>query len=334
MLTLKSEPIRAIEKIVMETAGKQKRDFTYENRIIFVYSENEKMQPRECAKKAEELFNCHETGDSVINTFKRCRFGRISDRENLFCNSRNIAIKLIGCLNGDSKQIADINDIDRALETDPQAKRITLNNIYRMIPELQKGDSFAAMLKMNKDFAGESLDGIISYIKLETGDMVGAKDYEKEIYRLEADLSRANRLLVKLQDDFEERIEENRRDEQERVVSMLNSPNYGYILDMITILQSGLKVLRRTNNPLPYEINILPSLVRRLLQFVGDCGITPIMELGEEFAVTASDMENYIYQGTPSKAIDEVKTVKVVATGWEIKDKEFTVSLPTVQEKE
>ena len=95
-----------------------------------------------------------------------------------------------------------------------------------------------------------------------------------------------------------------------------------------------MRQMRREGKMVPIEIASLPSLVRQLLQFVDDCNITPIMELGEELTINAVEASNYKYQGKPFANNEETKTVIVISTGWEIKEKEFTISLPTVQEKE
>lgn len=331
---IKKETIAEIEREVMAVASRQKRDFTFENRVLFVYAEDARMQPNVCAERVNRLWNGKETGNSVIGIFKGCHLIPPEKRERVFREADKMAHLLIEYLSGAPFQTEELEAIEKRLEDKAQTKRIILNDLYRMIPQLREGRSFSAMLRLNKDFAGECLDSIITYIRLELGGTDGMEAYEKEIFRLEAELQRANRMLVHLQDEFDERIEENQKEERASLISQLNSQKYGYILDMLTDLQTGARSLRRSGTMLPPEINALPSLLRQMIRFISDCGITPIMEIGEELTIKAADAMAYQYLGTPFADENEEKTVIVTTTGWEIRDEGITISSPTVQEKE
>lgn len=331
---IKKESVEEIERIVNEISSKQRRDFTYQNRVLFVNTENSKMQPEQCVKRIEEIWQHKETCRSVVEIYKKCYLTPPEKRERLFHKGYFIARDIIEMMSGNVVQSSDIEELEKKLESSDQMKIIVLNHIYHMVPQLQNGSSFPAMLKLNRNFAGECIDSIITYIKIEFTGVAGAEDYEKEIFRLEAELLRANRLLIKLQDEFDERIEENRKEEGEKLISLLNSAKYGHILDLLTNLQSGVRILRRSGKQIPVEIGSLSSLVRQLLKFVEDCGITPILEIGEELTVNSSEIADYQYQGSPFENNEEVKTVIVTSTGWEIKEKELILSRPAVQEKE
>lgn len=329
---IRKETIRAIEEKVMKVAPRQQRDFTYENRVLFVYADDIRMQPSVCAERVNERWNARENGDSIIRIFKNCRLVPPERRERIFSEAEKIARQLVGYFSGAAFQKDELEALEKRMEDKAQLKRIVLNDLYRMIPPLQKGRSFTTMLRLNKDFAGECVDAIVTDIGLELGGDEGMEEYEKEIFRLEAEHKRTNRMLVRLQDEFEERLEENRREERESLILQLNSQKYGCILDMVSALRAGTKTLRRKGEELPLEINLLPALLRNIENYVEDCGITPIMEIGEELTIKASEAAEYQYQGTPFESDDEEKNVIVVGSGWEIKESNTTVSKPIVQE--
>lgn len=330
---LQPNVFKEIEQIIINSASKQIKDFSGSNQIVYTFMDDVNMRYRECAAKVNKLYGANATQESVKNTIRVNKLARSSDHEKL-PQYEKMAQELAGYLCGIPYQNNDVDSIEKELGTYSWKKRLVLYYFVKEFAQLQTGKCFAAFIKMNIDFAGECLDSIITYIKSEFGDMAGAAEYEKEIFRLEAELKRNNSMLVTLQDEFDARIEENRKEECENLISLLNSAKYGYILDLLTSLQSGIRKLRRAGKQIPLEIGSLQSLVRQLLQFAEDCGITPIMEIGEELTVTVDDIGNYQYQGSPFSEDEQEKSVIVTSTGWEIKDKALTISLPAVQEKE
>lgn len=331
--TLPAKTLKEIERIILNSVSRQIKDFSKENRVFYVFIDDAEMRYRECAARVNQLFETNVTTEYVRNTIQNGKLSKVEDLERL-PRLKSMAKKLAGYLCGVPYQKDDVESIEMELETNAPKKILALFYFIKEFPQLRKGKCFDAVIKMNKDFAGECLDSIITYIKTEFGDMAGAAEYEKEIFRLEAELKRSNRMLVALQDEFDVRIEENRKEECENLILLLNSSKYGHILDLLTSLQSGIRKLRSSGKQIPLEIGSLPSLVRQLLQFVEDCGITPIMEIGEELTVSVDDIGNYQYQGLPFDEKEREKTVVVTSTGWMIRDKELTISLPTIQEKE
>lgn len=158
-----------------------------------------------------------------------------------------------------------------------------------------------------------------------------AEDYEKEICRLTSALNRANNLVARLQDSYEEQMIEIRADESIRMISMLNSEKYGYILDLLLSAQHDFRQLRK-KGPIPFEIKNAQSLTRRLMEFVEDCGIVQILEIGERMSVQASELDGYSYEGTPFTGPDEIKRVEVISPGWSAPEKDIVISYPRVKE--
>ena len=90
--------------------------------------------------------------------------------------------------------------------------------------------------------------------------------------------------------------------------------------------------LRKTNYELPMELNGILILVKKMIQFVKDNHMDPIMKVNSVREVTAADVELCIYEGSAFMTPEEKKQVKVISPGWMYKDKEIQISRPKVKE--
>lgn len=153
----------------------------------------------------------------------------------------------------------------------------------------------------------------------------------ERLHRLERALERSDGMLQDLQDEFERQIEEAKIMEFTAFFSRLNSDRYGYILDELFALRRGIDKLRRESYDLPLEIRGLLIMVTKLLQFVKDSHIDPMMKLHAELEVSAEEIENCVYEGTPFTG-DERKKVVVISPGWIFRDTEIQISRPKVKE--
>ncbi len=151
--------------------------------------------------------------------------------------------------------------------------------------------------------------------------------------RLEAELERTEGMLQDLQDEFDRQIEESKVLELTEFFSRLNSDTYGSIIDELFALRRGIDRLRKESYDLPLEIRGLMIMATKLLQFVKDSHIDPMMKLHAVLEVTAEEIENCIYEGTPFVG-DECKRVQVISPGWIYRDKEIQISRPKVKEVE
>ena len=191
---------------------------------------------------------------------------------------------------------------------------------------------------MSHFFINDCLDAIIDLItertqqpKQNTKINLTVATYEEKIYQLTVALNRANNLITRLQDSYEEQVIEIRTEEELKIISKLNSEKYGYILDLLISAQNGFKNLRK-KGIIPFEIKSAQSLVRRLMEFVEDCAIVPMFEIGERFQVQANELDGYSYEGTPFNNATEIKQVEVICPGWRIMDKEIVIYYPIVKE--
>ena len=101
----------------------------------------------------------------------------------------------------------------------------------------------------------------------------------KKLNQLEITLERTNTMLSDLQDEFEEQLEASKVKELADFFARLNSEKYGCILDELLVIRKGIDQLRKNNYELPIEINGLLIMVKKLIQFVRDSHIEPIMKI-------------------------------------------------------
>ena len=158
------------------------------------------------------------------------------------------------------------------------------------------------------------------------------RDLKDKIEELEGALERTNAMLKDLQDEFDESLQETKILELTDFFAKLNSERYGCILDELMVANKGMAELKKQKYELPIEINGIMIMTKKLIQFVRDNHIEPMMKINELKAVTASDVEFCIYEGTPFMSADEEKLVKVTSPGWIYKDKEIQISRPKVTE--
>lgn len=339
MTSNRQDAIQEISQIIVDTSSKQRKAFREENMVLVLCCQFPDAQPRVIAEQYNALVKGgNKTGHDVIRVFRACKLDRISERIDLLKRSARYAQSILTALEqGDMSVLQNVrNDLNRHI----QAKRLTLLALATIIKSELADHVYDALLRMNRDFSNECLDTIFDYLMESQNALPGktdrharltTEDYEKEIYRLTSALNRANNLVARLQDSYEEQIIEIRAEESIRMISMLNSEKYGYILDLLFSAQDGFRQLRKKGS-IPFEIKSLQSLTRRLMEFVEDCGIVQMFEIGERMTVQASELDGYSYDGTPFTGPDESKRVEVVSPGWNVPGKDIVISYPRVKE--
>ncbi|MBQ4418070.1 MAG: hypothetical protein II870_00420, partial [Synergistaceae bacterium] len=159
-----------------------------------------------------------------------------------------------------------------------------------------------------------------------------AQDAHK-IKQLSSALERANMAMKDLQDEFEERLEEEKAASLTEFFARLNSEQYGCILDELLNVHKGIRALNKQGVELPVEISGLFILIIKLAQFVRDSHIEPIMKVNEVRKIKAEDLLSCEYDGTPFKNNQDEKTVKVLSSGWVYKgDNEIQIARAKLKE--
>ena len=160
--------------------------------------------------------------------------------------------------------------------------------------------------------------------------------YEQErhkVKQLSSALERANMAMADLQDEFEERLEEEKAANLTEFFARLNSEKYGCILDELLNVHKGIRGLSKQGVELPIEISGLFILIVKLAQFVRDSHIEPIMKVNEIKKIKAEDLLSCEYDGTPFKDNNDEKSVKVLSSGWVYKgENEIQIARPKLKE--
>ncbi len=142
-------------------------------------------------------------------------------------------------------------------------------------------------------------------------------------------------ILQSMLDDLKESIDDAGKEAEKNAVSSfftkLNSPQYGGILDNLLIVENKMREVKKINTLLPNQLMALPIILKQLLRFVKDIGITPIDTIGRSFEASYIEIDCVNYNGQPFLDDDEVKMMEVQKCGWKYDD--IVISIPTVKEK-
>ena len=326
-----------------------------ENRIFAIICDDLDLGPSKCAVKMNEKYACDMTGDEVIRIFRNQRMANPAERKELFQWAEEVAVSFKGAMEGKKDSFDQFEKLRKkpALKSGKKRRvqeRVAAIMIYEKYPEIDLFDDTESLHLLGNTLAKYffyDMSDVISEVygfpqfrdqkarqteeKAEKG--MDPEQAARRIEYLENILERTNTLLQELQDEFDEQLEESKVKELADFFTRLNSERYGCILDELLVLRKGVDELRKSSYELPIEINGLLIMVKKLIQFVRDSHIDPIMRIDSVKEVTASDVEFCNYEGAPFHSPDEKKMVRVISPGWVYKDKELQISRPRVKEE-
>lgn len=333
-----------------------KEDIVMENRIFSILCGDFDLGPTKTAILMNDKYGYDMTGDEVIQIFRNRRMANPNERKELLQWADHVAEYFSGAIQGKREAYDKFEKIrkDPALKNgrkhDSQ-NRIATIMIYERYPEIDLFDDMENLRLLGNTLAKYHFydisdaisevygfpvyrDGKKKWAEKDTGGKLTYEQALKRVEQLERMLERTSTMLQDLQDEFEEQLEMSKVKELADFFARLNSEKYGCILDELLVVRKGVDELRKNNFEIPIEINGLLIMVKKLIQFVRDSHIEPMMKINSVKEVMASDVEFCNYEGTPFETLDEKKTVKVVSPGWVYKDKELQISRPKVKEEE
>jgi hypothetical protein len=342
--------------IKAKRGGQVKEDIVLENRLFSVLCGDFNLGPTKCAIILNDKYGYDLTGDEVIQIFRNRRMANPVERKELLQWSEKVADSFAKAIAGDRNAF----DIFQKIRKEPYLKsgkkhdsqeRIAAIMIYEKYPEIDAFDDTNSLHLLGNTLAkyffydiSDAISEVYNFPQFRDGKKVqtsgkAEKKLTQEqalrrIEQLENTLERTNTMLQDLQEEFEEQLEASKVKEMADFFARLNSEKYGCILDELLVVRKGVDELRKSNYELPIEINGLLIMVKKLIQFVRDSHIEPIMKINSIQEVIASDVEFCNYEGTPFASPEEKKNVKVVSPGWVYKDKELQISRPKVKEEE
>ncbi len=335
--------------------AKEKEEIILENKVFSVLCHDYEIGPTKCAISLNDKYGYHLNGDEIIQIFRSRRMANPMERKELLQWAAEVASYFVGAIKGDRASF----DKFESRRKEPALKngkyhdsqdRMAAIMIYQKNPELNIYEDAE-----NLQFLGNTLakyffydmsDALINVYCFQqkkeekkrsqsntTDTKLSYDQALKRITQLENTLERTNTMLQELQDEFDDQIEASKSKELAEFFSKLNSEKYGYILDELLVVRKGIDELRKQNYELPVEINGLLIMVKKLIQFVRDSHIEPIMKVNSVREVKATDVEFCNYEGSPFIAAEDTKKVKVISSGWIYKDKELQISRPKVKEE-
>lgn len=363
MINVKDQKVNEVVQEIHEAllrkvrrSGQAKDEIVMENRIFAIMCQEYDIGPTKCAIQMNEKYGYDLTGDEVIQIFRGRRMANPIERKKMMQWAEEVAALFAGAISGkeDSFEKFEKKRQESALGTGKKhasQDRVAAIMIYKKYPEIDVyneadsiellGDTFARYFFFDMSDAISEVYGFPQHKEGKKKPQSAKPEKQmtleqalKRIEHLENSLERTNTMLQDLQDEFAEQLEASKIKELADFFAKLNSERYGCILDELLVVRKGVDELRKQNYELPIEINGLLIMVKKLIQFVRDSHIEPIMKINSIREVIASDVEFCNYDGTPFTKPEETKTVRVVSPGWVYKDKELQISRPKVKEEE
>lgn len=354
----KKEILAEIHKAMQQKTkrgGNIKEDIVKENRVLALLCHDYHMEPRDCAKKMNILYGYDMTGNDVIQVLRNRRLSKPAERAMLLKWAEEVSEFFMEAFDGKEEAFKKFeekrresvlqggrkHDIQERLVAIMIYEKYTTMNIYHDREELHSlGNTLARYVFYDMS---DSVANVYDFQQLreskrKESSTIAEKtiSYDQAMRRmsqLENTLERTNMMLQELQDEFEEELESSRVKELVDFFSKLNSEKYGCILDELLVVKRGVDQLRKENYEIPIEINGLLIVIKKLIQFIRDSHIEPMMRIHSIREVIATDIEFCNYEGTPFQNADEIKKVRVVSPGWIYKDKEIQISRPKVREE-
>lgn len=359
---------RIINKLNDPKYSGSNSSFIIENKLISIISMDRNGTLRSFSDDMRNIYSINVPIDGIQTLLRKSRLNMLNIRNIIMAEASKMAYYMADAMSGDKKAFKLLSDMKNAIIRKPEDENIqtekycdlhyrdahkifrvaivTLFNKFKEIDILgdknnimQFGDGLGKygateIINIISDEYGYSKTPQRQPLKPRTVSIEELERVTEKAESLSGELERTNSLLQDLQDEFEQRIEEQHLQELTDFFSRLNSDSYGYILDALFILRKGISDLRKSNYEPPQEINGLMIMASNMLKFIKDSHIDPVMKVNSVIDVTAKDIEDCNYIGSPFENADDIKTVRVISPGWIYRDKKIIISRPEVKEEQ
>ena len=326
------------------------------HRIIWIIGEECGIEPTECARALNSRFGYDVDSYELIRILKKNHLGNPREREEVFEWANDLVRLFPAAISGDVKSFNEFNEkrrkkiINITGPSNPQNCIVT-SLIFHRHPELDEHGLGVIIrgsgIVEGKYFLYDLIDAMASAYDFDNARSgSGAKGRQadssatidqllRENRQLQSSLEIANSLLKDLQEDFDRQLTDAKEVEMTQFFSAMNSEKNGRILDLLLKIRKGVDELRSRRSEIPDELDGVLILIKKLIQFVRDYNINPIMKKPDaHLIVKASQVESCVYIGSPFNNEEEKKTVAVVSPGWMISDKEIIISKPVLKEED
>lgn len=359
MINVEKGKVKAImadfHKNVEERWTKDDEENLLMSRILEELIKAPSIAPRDCADILNSKYSYGLSGNDVINQYRKRFLGNPKEREAIIEWGCKVEKYFETALLGDKDSFVKFNSERKinVLKTSDGSRNpqnyVLLNMLFRDYPEIDIFKDFKKIRNLPvipcKFLFFDLVDIIAEHYGFETfkssktrnstvEEKLSIEQLKRKVDLLETRLERTSLMMKELEDDFASRLDATKTQELTQFFSSLNSEKYGFILDELLLLRKGVDELRKNNYEVPLELNGVLIMIKKLIQFVRDSHINPIMKVNSVNLVKASDIEFCNYEGSPFTSNDEVKKVKVVSPGWIFSDKDIQISIPHVKELE
>ena len=343
----------AVKKMaqIQQKNSETNEDIIRVNRLFKLLCLDSALAPYQYAEQMNEIYEYDLRGNDIVQIFRNRRISFQEKRKELLKWAHELADAFGKALNNGKKE-----DFQRFLEKREDKvlneqgehykiqERVGCMMIFAQYENIDINEDIKLVEQMGNIYARYFLydisDALAEYCgaqkkpssKKTVDNKANAEEYTYRIERLESELERTDMMLKDLQVEFEERIEESKTKELAEFFSRLNSEKYGCILDELLNVKKGVNLLKKNHYEIPPEIGGLLIMTQKLIQFVRDSNINPIMKLHEEKIVKFSDIESCDYEGTPFNSNDDEKIIKVISPGWIYTEKGLQIARPKVKE--
>lgn len=307
--------LEKIEQIIQKYGEEQKTGFYEASNVIMLCMKQPTANKEIVAKVYMEKYGEDNPmdADGVYKNLYQFRLANSEHRKKDIKVAKEVAKNIYDVILGKSVRKTDY-DIKEP------AKKIVLLELGLMLKDNIDKKTYDSISRINIHLSMSCYDEIIEFLSTEyTG--FDEEFYKNEVVRLQG-------LLLDTKNNMNENIEKIKLEEQYKLMEMLNSATYGNILNLLSVAKKDMEQAQ----DIPLHLRTASTLVRRLDDFIIDCGVTPIMPLGQEFEVSAREIHNYIYSGTPFQSHSDVKKVFVTSSGFEICKRNIIISNPEIQE--
>lgn len=359
MLETKSIKVQGILKEIHEKVQQKaerfekiSEDIVLENLTLQALCANLHMSPAACADFVQNNYDCSCSVDDMIRIYRDFKINTEEKRLEVFENATGVAILLEKSMNGDQQAFELYRSTrEKFMEKKPKHYyKILLAVIFHNIKQLQQEKDQQLITSFGNTLCKYLLFDIENAITYAYGfnkhrssapatnnnaKKVHSPEQERLLQKLaslESALEQSDMLLRDLQSEFDERLEAVKLQEMTEFFGKLNSDKYGCILDELLMLRKGIDAVKKSGYVLPLEINGLLIMVRKLVQFLRDSHINPMLKPESLRIVKAGDVEFWNYEGTPFTCAEEEKQVKVISPGWIYSEKQVQISRPKVKE--
>lgn len=349
------EILKEIHEKVQQKAGRFEKiseDIVLENLAVQALCRNMKLSPGACGDVLKEKFACSCSDNDIIRIYRDFKINSFDRRQEVFVDAAGIVVLLEKSMNGDKQAFALYRStIEKFMEKRPNRfYKIILMMAFCNIPALQQEKDCELITNLGNTLCKYLVHDIENAITYAYGfnkhrssapstnnnaKKVNSPEQERLLQKLaslESALEQSDMLLRDLQSEFDERLEAVKLQEMTEFFGKLNSDKYGCILDELLMLRKGIDAVKKSGYVLPLEINGLLIMVRKLVQFLRDSHIDPMLKPESLRIVKAGDVEFWNYEGTPFTSAEEEKQVKVISPGWIYSEKQVQISRPKVKE--